>query len=222
MISIVLGAVSTGILRPLLTLTDTIQFLIAFLFALLPAAFVVATKGTRPLTCLDQLYSFLSQFPFGAALFSLMVGIASPYNASIRTRFLKVGREECQACLQDRPWLRNPFGINMHAPVRLQTRWRVCRPTLIMPANSCCDKLLSLPRSPTLLCVSLPLVSLSSPSVPASVHAIALANLAECTVAVGLLTAAQYEKGECAAVALVRLPASSIAPFSLFPPHQPS
>ena len=111
MLAIVLGALSTGILRPLLTLTDTIQFLIGLLFALLPAAFVVATKGTRPLTCLDQLFSFLSQFPFGAALFSLMVGIASPYNASIRTRFIKVGKEECKACLQDRPWLRNPFGI---------------------------------------------------------------------------------------------------------------
>ena len=217
MLSIVLGAVSTGILRPLLTLTDTIQFLIAFLFALLPAAFVVATKGTRPLTCLDQLYSFLSQFPFGAALFSLMVGIASPYNASIRTRFLKVGREECQACLQDRPWLRNPFGTNMHLSGFNRDGECACQRSLC-PQNPAV-KNFSPSLAPPLGCVCLPLVSLLSHSVPASVHAIALANLAECTVAVGLLTAAQYEKGECAAVAADRLPASSIAPFSLFPPH---
>ena len=96
------------------------------------------TNSTRPLTRLDQLYKFLVKFPFGNTLFSLMVGIASPYNASIRPRFLKVEQNECIACLQDRPWLRNPF---------------------------------------------------------ASLHAAALFNLAEMVSGIGMLTAAQYEKG---------------------------
>jgi hypothetical protein len=113
MLHIVFGAIATGILRPLLALLDTIQFFVGLLFALIPAAFVLATKGTRPLTTLDQLFAFLSQFPCGATLFSLMVGIATPYTASVRPRFLKVGKEECQARLQDRPWLRNPFGMHM-------------------------------------------------------------------------------------------------------------
>ena len=118
--------------------TDIIQFIFALLLALLPAVYVAATKGTRPLTRLDQLYKFLVKFPFGNTLFSLMVGIASPYNASIRPRFLKVEQNECIACLQDRPWLRNPF---------------------------------------------------------ASLHAAALFNLAEMISGIGMLTAAQYEKG---------------------------
>ena len=132
------NAIGTAILRPILAVTDIIQFIFALLLALLPAVYVAATKGTRPLTRLDQLYKFLVKFPFGNTLFSLMVGIASPYNASIRPRFLKVEQNECIACLQDRPWLRNPF---------------------------------------------------------ASLHAAALFNLAEMISGIGMLTAAQYEKG---------------------------
>jgi len=114
MLRLVTGAVGTGILRPLLTVTDIIQFVISFLLALLPAAYIVITKGTKPLTRMDQLYNFLVKFPFGGTLFSLMVGIASPYNASIRPRFLKLEKDVCQASIQDRPWLRNPFS-SIHA-----------------------------------------------------------------------------------------------------------
>jgi hypothetical protein len=100
--SMLIGAVHTGILRPLLTLTDILQFFSGLGLALLPAGYVVLTKGTKSLTRLDSLFKFLRQFPCGGALFSLMTGIASPYSASIRPRFLKVEKDECKACMQDR------------------------------------------------------------------------------------------------------------------------
>ena len=97
-----IGAVHTGILRPLLTLADILQFFSGLGLALLPAGYVVLTKGTKSLARLDSLCKFLKQFPCGGALFSLMTGIASPYSASIRPRFLKVEKDECKACMQDR------------------------------------------------------------------------------------------------------------------------
>ena len=96
------GAVHTGMLSTLLTLTDILQFFSGLGLALLPAGYVVLTKGTKSLTRLDSLFKFLKQFPCGGALFSLMTGIASPYSASIRPRFLKVEKDECKACMQDR------------------------------------------------------------------------------------------------------------------------
>lgn len=142
------------------------QFFVALLLALPFAVVLVLTKGVKSLVLMDKLHKFLCKFPCGQTLFSLMVGIASPYNASIRPRFIKLEKDECKACMQDRPWLRNPF---------------------------------------------------------ASLHAIALANLAEMTSGVGMLTAAQYEKGlrvipvkvECEYHAKARGPVTATAKCTL-------
>ena len=89
------------------------------LLALPFAIITVLTKGVKSLVLMDkvcsmyacmyvgmlimmnvcgdvQLHKFLCKFPFGQTLFSLMVGIASPYNASIRPRFIKLEKDECK------------------------------------------------------------------------------------------------------------------------------
>jgi len=90
------------------------QFFAAVLLALPLAIVVVLTKGVKSLILMDKLHKFLSKLPCGQTLFSLMVGISSPYSASVRPRFIKLEKDECKACMQDRPWLRNPFA-SLHA-----------------------------------------------------------------------------------------------------------
>ena len=64
--AMLIGAVHTGILRPLLTLADILQFFSGLGLALLPAGYVVLTKGTKPLTRLDSIFKFLKHFPVEA------------------------------------------------------------------------------------------------------------------------------------------------------------
>ncbi len=74
----------------------------------------------------------------GTHVLAFYIGLVAPYSSSISPKIMKLTKDECIACIDDRPWLRNPFN---------------------------------------------------------SVHAIALANLAELASGLGTLTAMQHAKG---------------------------
>jgi acyl-coenzyme A thioesterase PaaI-like protein len=74
----------------------------------------VASKGVRSISHFLDLFAFLNQLPFGAAVFSGIVCFYTPYTASITAQVGELTATTCECVMWEQPWLRNPFA-SVHA-----------------------------------------------------------------------------------------------------------
>lgn len=99
---------------PVVTIIDYAQFIAGVLIALIPLIIKVLTSGPKFLRKFDSFYTFLSQLPFGKAVFSGIACFFAPYTSSISARVKEFDQNKCIITIRDQPWLRNPFG-SVHA-----------------------------------------------------------------------------------------------------------
>eukprot|EP01137_Pigoraptor_chileana_P028769 Opistho-2@13087 len=95
-------------------LLDTVQFLLGLIIALPILLFKLATRGPKYLSHPLHLWNTLSPLPFGAHLFSCIIGAIATYTASISPRVVSLTSTSAVVRMTERPWLRNPFA-SIHA-----------------------------------------------------------------------------------------------------------
>lgn len=126
-----MNALKTAILWPLSVAQSILTITSGALIAITPLCFRILTRGLPSLRKFTDLFQFFDGLPLGRELFSSIIYLFAPYSTNIGSssflfhllistgctvKKLTFSEEviSSEITIQDRPWLRNPFG-SIHA-----------------------------------------------------------------------------------------------------------
>ena len=109
-----MDVIATAVLWPLVTVFCYLRFTLSIITCL-PYLLYSLIRMKSPLSDFQRMHASLKNFPLGIYLFSGLVGMYSPYQASVYPVVEDLTEDgQCIISMGDYPWMRNPFSC-VHA-----------------------------------------------------------------------------------------------------------